>query len=127
MLGTQKLRPGQNGWSHTSKSSLTLLLAATSKNQPLWIHRGKVLCCLKAQSNICSDDDDCLACKIDVFHWGYLPPQILDVLEKIDSSHDIEHEVQSDFAKCPYFDDDDGTYTLLWRLYYHHKIGEVEQ
>jgi len=73
----------------TLKSSLTPLLAATPENQPLWIHRGKVLCSLKAQSDVGSNDNDSLACKIDVFHRGYLPPLVLDVLEKTDSSHDI--------------------------------------
>ena len=67
-----------------------------------------MLCCLKAQSNIGSDDNDGLACKIDVFHRGYLPPLILEVLEKTESSHDIGHKVQSDFTRLLYFDDDDG-------------------
>jgi hypothetical protein len=80
-------------WPLTLKSSLTLLLAATPENQPLWIHRGKVLCCLKAQSDIGSNDNDGLACEIDVFHWGYLPPLVFDVLEKTESSHDIRSDV----------------------------------
>ena len=32
----------------TSKRSLTLLLAPTPEDQPLWVHRGKMLCRLEA-------------------------------------------------------------------------------
>ena len=76
----------------TLNSSLALLWAATPENQPLWIHRGKVFCCLKAQSDVGSNDNDGLACKVGVFHWGYPPPLVLDVLEKTESSHDIGHK-----------------------------------
>jgi hypothetical protein len=91
LLAIRSIRPGRNPGSLTLKSSLTFFSAATPENQPLWIHRGKVFCCLEAQSDIGSNDNDGLACKVDVFHRGCLPPLVLDVLEKTDSSHDIGH------------------------------------
>jgi hypothetical protein len=72
----------------TLKGSLTLLLAATPENQPLWVHRGEVFC------SIGSNDNDGLACKIDMFHRGYLPPLILNEFEKPNSSHDIRRSVK---------------------------------
>ncbi len=71
----------------TLNGSLTLLLIATAENQPLWIHRRKVLCSFEAQSDIGSYDDDGLACEVDVLYRGYLPPLTLDVLENTESSH----------------------------------------
>ena len=65
----------------TLKGSLTLLLAATPEDQPLWVHRGEVLCSLEAQSNIGPYDNDGLACKVGMFHRGHLPQLILDELE----------------------------------------------
>ncbi len=60
-----------------------------------------MLCGLESQSDIGSYDNDRFACKIDMFHRGYLPPLLLDVLEETDSSHDFEHNVEGDFTRCP--------------------------
>jgi hypothetical protein len=73
----------------TLKRSLTLLLAAASKDQPLWVHRGEVLCCFEAQSNIGPYYDNCLASKVHMFCGCNHPTLILDEFEKADSSHDI--------------------------------------
>jgi hypothetical protein len=89
----------------TLKGSLTLLLAATPENQHLWVHRGEVFCSLEAQSDIGSNDNDGLACKIDMFHRGYLPPLILNEFEKPNSSHDIERSVKGNFTKCLWLSD----------------------
>jgi hypothetical protein len=78
----------------TLKGSLTLFPAATPENQSLWIHRGKMLRGLESQSNIGPYNNNGLACKIDVFHWGYLPPLILDEVEKGELSHDIRRRTQ---------------------------------
>jgi hypothetical protein len=86
------------------KGSLTLLLAATPENQPLWVHRGEVLCSLEAQSDIGPYDNDGLACEIEMFHWGYLPPLILNEFEKTNSPHDIRRNVKGNFTKCLTFD-----------------------
>ena len=74
---------------------MTLLLAATAKNEPLWIHRGKVFYCLEAQSDVCPIDNDSLARTIDMLYWSYFPPLILDEPEKGDSSHYIKRSVKA--------------------------------
>lgn len=71
---------------------LTLLLVATAENQPLWVHRGKVLCGLKAQTNIGPYEDDSLACKVNGFYW-YLPPLLSDEVEKTEFCHDVGQSV----------------------------------
>jgi hypothetical protein len=63
-LSLTKLEAETAWWivcSLTLKGSLTLLLAATPENQPLWVHRSEVLCSLEAQSDIGSYDDDSFA------------------------------------------------------------------
>jgi hypothetical protein len=60
-LPLTKLRAWWIICSLTLKGSLPLLLAATSENEPLWVHRSEVLCSLEAQSDIGSYDNDSLA------------------------------------------------------------------
>jgi hypothetical protein len=89
----------------TLKGSLTFLLTATPENQPPWVHRGEMLCSLEAQSNIGPYDNDGLARKVDVFHWGYLPPLILKKFEETNSSHDIRRSVKGNFTRCLWLPD----------------------
>ena len=108
-------------WSLTLEGSLTLPLAATPKNQPLWIHRGEVFRCLEAQSDIGSNDDDGLSRKIDMFYWSYFPPLILDEFEKGRSPHEIGLErsvpvkeiLPSFLTLCSSVSDDTGDILLM--------------
>ncbi len=55
-----------------------------------------MFCCLEPQSDIGPYDNDGLACKVDMFHRGYLPPLVLDELEKTGLFHDFGHNVEGD-------------------------------
>ena len=60
-----------------------------------------MLCSLEAQSDIGPNDNDSLARKIDMFHWSYFPPLILDEPEKGELSHNIERSVKGGFTERP--------------------------
>jgi hypothetical protein len=77
-----------------------------------------VFCCLETQSDVGPNDNDSLARKIDMLHWSYFPPLILEEPEKRELSHDIERGVEGDFTKRPQF-------SQLYAVHHHQGPSRV--